>query len=111
MTDTNLKTLPKECFGTVVTTRAVADQLPSALLMRLLDQHFANNWGDLSEDDAQMNAEAVNACEGRIMSSYSWPKKIGLAENIWIISYLQSDPELQQSPDHCNTTVMFPSEY
>lgn len=111
MTELTTKVLPRECFGTVVTTRAVADQLPSSLLMRLLDKHFANDWGDLDDEDAQVNADAINACEGRIMSNYSWPRKLGLKENVWVITYLQSDPELQKSPDHCNTTVLFPSEY
>lgn len=109
MTNTNLKTLPKVCFGPVVITRAVADQLPSSLLMRLLDRHFTNDWGELDDEDAKMNAEAVNACDGsRIMSSYKLPEN---DEKIWIISCLQSDPELQQSPDHCYTIVLFPSEY
>ena len=105
------KVQPRECFGTVVTTKTVADQLPSSLLMRLLDRHFTNDWGKLCDEDAQMNSDAVNACEGRIMSVYSFPRKLGLKEDIWVITYLQSDPELQKSPDHCNTTVLFPSEY
>ena len=102
------KKLPRECFGTVVTTRSIADEVPSAIISRLLDRHFDNDWGDLVEDDAELNADAVNACEGRIMSSYSWP---GLKEKIWIISYLQADAKLQQDMDYCYTTVMHPSDY
>ena len=65
--------------------------VPTALIQRLLDRHFNNDWGDLDEHDAQMNAEAVSACDGqRVHSSYSWPKKVGLKENIWIITYLHS---------------------
>jgi len=109
MTDTITTTLqPREIFGTVVTTRGVHDTVPPAVITRLLDRHFINDWGDLDDEDAQMNSDAVNSIEGRIMSSYSWP---GLPEKIWIISYLQSDPELQKDPNHCNTTVLFPSEY
>ena len=102
---------PREIFGTVVTTAAVAETVPMALIQRLLDRHFINDWGDLDDEDSQMNSDAVNNIEGRVMSSYSWPKKVGLKENIWIISYLQSDPELQKNPDYCNTCVLFPSEY
>lgn len=109
MTDTITTTLqPREIFGTVVTTRGVHDTVPPAVIQRLLDRHFINDWGDLDEHDAQINSDAVNNIEGRIMSSYSWPD---LPEKIWIITYLQSDPELQKDPNHCYTTVLFPSEY
>ena len=111
MAEPKTKVLPKKCFGVVVTTRTIADQLPSSLLMRLLDQHFANDWGDLHDEDKRVNADAIKAGEGRIMSNYSWPKRLGLDENVWVITHLQSDPKLQKSPDHCNTTVLFPSEY
>jgi len=108
MTDTITTTLqPRECFGTVVTTAAVAETVPVALIQRLLDRHFINDWGDLDEDDAKLNSDCVNNLEGRIMSAYSWP---GLDEKIWIISYLQSDTETQKDPDYSNTCVLFPSE-
>lgn len=113
MTDTiTTKVQPRECFGAVVLSQGVNELVPTALIQRLLDRHFNNDWGDLDEHDAQMNAEAVNACDGqRVHSSYSWPKKLGLKENIWIMTYLHSDPELQKDPNHCYTTVLFPSEY
>ena len=103
-----VKKLPRECFGVVVTTRGIADEVPSAIISRLLDRHFDNDWGELDEEDAELNADAVNACEGRIMSSYAWPE---LKERIWIVSYLQSEKKLQQDMDYCYTTVMYPSEY
>ena len=99
---------PREIFGTVVTTPTVAETVPPSVITRLLDRHFINDWGDLSDEDAEVNSEAVNNIDGRVMSVYSWP---GLPEKIWIISYLQSDPELQTKPDYCNTCVLFPSEY
>ena len=105
---TNLQ--PREIFGTVVTTPTVAETVPPSVITRLLDRHFINDWGDLDLDfeQSKMNSEAVNNIDGRVMSVYSWP---GLPEKIWIISYLQSDPELQTNPDYCNTCVLFPSEY
>ena len=109
MTDTITTTVqPREIFGTVVTTRTVHETVPAPIVQRLLDRHFINDWGDLDDEDAQMNSDAVNNIQGRIMSSYSWAD---LPEKIWIISYLQSDPELQKNPDYCNTCVLFPSEY
>lgn len=109
MTDTITTTLqPREIFGTVVTTRGVHDTVPPAVIQRLLDRHFINDWGDLDDHDAQMNSVAVNNIEGRVHSVYTFP---GLKEKIYIISYLQSDPELQKKPDYCNTTVLFPNEY
>ena len=109
MTDTiTTKVLPRKCFGTVLTTPTVAAEVPPSVIMRLLDRHFTNDWGDLPHGDELINSETVNDCEGRVMSSYSWP---GLDQKIWIISYLQSDPELQQDQECCNTTVLFASEY
>lgn len=109
MTELTTKVQPRACFGTIVCTPTVAAEVPHNTLVALLDRHFTNDWGDLCDEDAQMNSDAVNACDGsRIISSYKLPSS---GEKIWIISYLRSDPELQQDPDACNTTVMFPSEY
>ena len=66
--------------GIVVTTRTVAAEVPPSVIMRLLDRHLTNDWGDLPHGDELINSETVNDCEGRVMSSYSWP---GLDE-IWI---------------------------
>ena len=102
------KLQPRECFGTIVTTPTVAAEIGPKTLAVLLDRHFTNDWGDLDDEDAQMNSDAVNACDGsRIMSRYNIPT----GEKVWIISYLHSDPKHQQNPDVCNTCVMFPSEY
>ena len=104
----SVKTLGKECFGIVTTTPSIAAFLPAENLSELLDRHFQNDWGDLCAEDAELNAEAVNECEGRIMSSYVLSE---VDEKVWIITYLQSDPKLQQDMNYCNTTVMFSSEY
>ena len=108
MTDIITTLQPREIFGTIVTTPTVAETVPHAVIARLLDRHFINDWGDIDDESAQMNSAAVNNVTDRIHSVYSWP---GLPEKIWIITYPQSDPELQQDPDYCNTCVMFPSEY
>lgn len=110
------KLIDRECFGKILMTPSVLDVVPHSLIVRLLDRHFINDWGDLPEEDAQLNSDCVNACHdktsseygNRIMSVYKWPN---LPENIWIMTYLQHDSKLQQDPDCCNTVVMFPSEY
>ena len=110
------KVINRKCFGKILMTPSVLDVVPHSLIVRLLDRHFINDWGDLPEEDAQLNSDCVNACYektsseygNRIMSVYKWPN---LPETIWIMTYLQHDSKLQQDPDYCNTVVMFPSEY
>lgn len=108
--------IDRECFGKILMTPTIIETLPHSLIVRLLDRHFINDWGDLPGEDAQLNSDIVNACHNketseygnRIMSVYSWPQ---VNEKIWIMTYLQHDSKLQQNPDYCNTVVMFPSEY
>ncbi len=109
--------LDRACFGKVLITPTVFDTVPHSLVLRLLDRHFNDDWGDLPDEDSQLNVNIVNACHNkepneygnRIMSVYKQPNS--LPENIWIMTYLQHDSELQQDHDYCNTVVMFPSEY
>ena len=108
--------LDRACFGPLFTTPTVRDTVPPAVIVRLAERHFNDDWGDLPGDDQELNMNIINGIHnkdkeaefGRIMSVYTWP---GLPEKIWIISYLQHDSKLQQDPDCCNTVVMFPSEY
>ena len=117
MTNTIITQLiDRKCFGKVLITPSIFDAVPHSLIVRLLDRHFINDWGELPDEDAQLNPDCVNACHeetsseygNRIMSVYKWPS---LPESIWIMTYLQHDAKLQQDPDCCNTVVMFPSEY
>ena len=109
MTTDTLRQLPQKTFGKVVTTTGVAENVPAPLISRLLERHFSNDWGDLDAEDAELNAAAINAGSGRVMSNYSWP---GLfPQRIYIISYLESDPDYQDDPNACYTCVLFPSEY
>ena len=105
---TETKRLPVACFGRIVTTRAVHDEVPAGLVRYLVSRHLANDWGDLDEHDCAINAEACNQGEGRVMSSYSRDEA---RDTIYIISALSSDPKTQANPDYCNTTVMFAEEY
>jgi hypothetical protein len=108
--------LDRKCFGKILMTPSVLDVVPHWLILRLVDRHFINDWGELPEEDAEINSDCINACHekttseysNRIMSIYKCPN---LPEHIWIMTYLQHDSKLQQDPDCCNTVVMFPSEY
>jgi hypothetical protein len=109
-------TLDRACFGKILVTPSVFDAIPNSLILRLLDKHFNDDWGNLPDEDAEINLNIVNACHNkepheygnRIMSVY---KQFKLSEDIWIMTYLQHDSELQKDHDYCNTVVMFPSEY
>lgn len=107
-TATDLPVLPRECFGRIVATAAVAASVPSEIIDDILQRHMANDWGDLDPDDAAMNREAVLLCEGdRVMSVY---RDAFAEEDLWVISYVRND-EHMNDPDFCNTCVMFPSDY
>ena len=100
--------LSRECFGLVVTTPSINEQIPIHVVAELLDRHFAGDWGEICDEDCQINADACNAGQGRIMSVYTVPDT---DSKIWIMSYIETDPKRQQIVDCCNTTVLFPDEY
>lgn len=87
-------------LGQLVATAGVSNWANSStdnsrFLASSLSRHSKGDWGDLCEDDKQLNNRAVN--EGtRILSSYS-----NGTEKIWIITEW----------DRSVTTVLFPSEY
>ena len=107
---TTATTLPAKAFGKAVMTSGFmhhygiehARMLASVLLQKL----YVNDWGKLDEHDQQVNADVIEAGEGRIMAEY----KV-VDQRIWLISYIQTDAKLQADPNYCNTTIMFPSEY
>ena len=104
--------LPQACFGAIVTTRAVANEVDPIIVHSLLKRHLSNDWGDLDPEDAAMNKEAIQRAEGdRVMSVYkAMPLMDGNTHDIWIISYVCSGEE-QSDPDCCNTCVLFPEDY
>jgi len=62
----------------------------------LLDRHVRGDWGDLCEEDRQMNAEALSA-GGRLLSAYALPDDT----RVWIIT----------EADRSATTLLLPHEY
>ena len=62
----------------------------------LLKRHVHGDWGDLDDEDVQMNNDAVGL-GNRILSSYKLP----LGEKVWVIT----------EADRSATTLLLPEEY
>ena len=99
-------------LGQVVMTRGVADFAAentrfSAFVTRCMIHHAAGDWGDLTEEDIEMNNDALKN-GGRLFSAYNFREpfatesEYGERRNkIWIITEY----------DRSATTVLFPDEY
>ena len=87
-------------LGQMVMTRGIANEMESETFSKHVEEaikKYANcDWGITCEEDAAMNAEAVNTGEDRIFAVYETCKG-----NIWIITEW----------DRSYTTILFPSEY
>jgi hypothetical protein len=70
---------------------------PEVNLLELLARHSKGDWGDVCEEDAALNDEAV--IEGsRVLSAYTLPKT---GERVWIIT----------EADRSSTCALRPDEY
>ena len=88
-------------LGTVVMTRGIADVIEKNMsFAKEVNEAFTKyqncDWGITCEEDAEMNTEAVNNGDDRILAVYETCKG-----NIWIITEW----------DRSVTTILFPSEY
>ena len=89
--------------GTVVMTKGIAglDKEHHTELLECLSRHLIGDWGDLCDDDRQMNDESIEAekngemCD-RLMSVYE--TDFG---TVWIITEW----------DRSATTILLPEEY
>lgn len=68
----------------------------------LLFRHAEGDWGDMCEEDAKANDDALKNGD-RIFSSYKLPEGLNVEgeDKIWIITEW----------DRSVTTILFPSEY
>lgn len=87
-------------LGQIVSTRGVVDHMTESkisqvVLNELITRHQKGDWGDIPEEDREVNEQAVTNGE-RVMSSYMLGDK-----KIWIITEW----------DRSVTTVLFPDEY
>lgn len=91
-------------LGRVLATAGVNDfiQENNAMLdvMKALKRHNNGDWGEVSEEDAELNDYSVKNNDGRVLSAYNIKGK-----RVWIITEGLHDPEVTY------TTVLFPSEY
>lgn len=90
-------------LGQVVATPGAVDALVDAGIeaSTLLRRHQSGDWGDLCEDDARLNDQALSN-GSRLFSSY----KLANQTSIWIITEAQDD-EGRRSV----TSLLLPSEY
>lgn len=92
------KNEPKFPLGQIVATpgaiEALTDSGESAA--QFLHRHVNGDWGDLCEEDKQLNDEAIEN-GSRILSAYRTKKNVKL----WIIS----------EQDRSSTCVLLPEEY
>lgn len=85
-------------LGQVVGTPGVLEALAEAgvSVASLLDRHACGDWGNISDEDALLNREAVTAGE-RILSAYQVNSEL----RIWVLT----------EHDRTVTTVLLPDEY
>ncbi len=110
MTTTQLPTLTPASFGFVHMSAGFKECFGDAAMptARDLFRRFArNDWGTICEEDKQYNArDLASGLPCRLMGSYEIE-----GETVWVIGYIQHNPELQGDPDHCNTCVLLPADY
>lgn len=101
---------PKFITGSVFTTSSIATEMEKIPLFSILCQDFLNrhrkgDWGDLVQEDKELNEEALLS-DGRLLSSYNLNEemKSKISSNdvkVYIITEW----------DRSATTILFPSEY
>ena len=92
--------------GQVVMTNSISrfidnDIIKIIWIQRSLVRHLNGDWGDCSEDDIQMNNQALNN-DSRLFSVYNKPNYLtSPIACIWIITEW----------DRSVTTILFPEDY
>lgn len=84
--------------GQILATHGVMEALEgdASLAALLLTRHVSGDFGDVCEEDRNLNVEAVKL-GGRVLSVYKLPH----GPTIWIIT----------EADRTSTTLLLPSEY
>jgi hypothetical protein len=98
----NMTTNTKFHPGQIVATRGAAELLDRHGMnsSSVLRRHLQGDWGDVHEEDAEMNNEAISL-GNRILSSYPLPEGSRYGEKVWVIT----------ESDRSVTTILLPSEY
>lgn len=89
---------PLFSLGQVVARPGALETLANAnvMAMALVARHVSGDWGDLCEEDKQLNQEALRD-GGRIFSSYTLVDQ----SRIWVIT----------EADRSATTLLLPDDY
>lgn len=95
---------PKFELGEVVMTpnvsnKMVEDTAFSVYVSHCVTRHTKCDWGDMTDEDKNMNDDAIRTGQDRIFSAYENKERPDW--RIWIITEW----------DHSRTTVLFPDEY
>jgi len=90
-------------LGNLVATPGALAALESAGVSAwsLVSRHVAGDWGDLSEDDRQLNNEALTD-GSRILSAYVLKTSV----RVWIVTEAEND-----HGNRAATTLLLPDEY
>jgi len=91
---------PLFALGRLVQTKAVSERFTAGQLSELVRRHGRGDWGNVSNEDAQANALALQD-EARIMSVYEVAIAGAEPVKLWIIT----------EADRSATTILFPEEY
>lgn len=89
-------------LGRLLMTRGISERIGSDLgfsqfIVKSFERHCNGDWGDLCEEDKEMNESAVRNGNDRILSRYEYDGE----EPIYIITEW----------DRSATTILFASEY
>ena len=88
-------------YITISIREAVRDDPPFAdFIVKCLRRHQSCDWGDVCEEDRQLNNESLST-DDRIFSVYRLPSPKFDEDKIWIIT----------ESDRSATTILFPFEY
>ncbi|MDD3229393.1 MAG: hypothetical protein PHE09_09280 [Oscillospiraceae bacterium] len=87
-------------YGRILTTRGVSNEMEESPVFAgevaaAFNRYQRKDWGELSQEDKDLNNQAIGAGE-RILAAYQTSKG-----KIWIITEW----------DRSATTILFPSEY
>lgn len=94
-------------LGQIVSTPGALDLMERYHVnpLLLLGRHLAGDWGDVCQDDAQANQDALEN-GARLFSVYQLPSPVGMEDalapaKVWIIT----------EADRSTTTLLLPEEY
>lgn len=96
-------------LGQLLCTRGIADEMNAspafaAFVHASVNRYLACDWGELCEDDRELNDAAVETGEDRIFAAYQYGSTLDnhlRDDRVWIITEW----------DRSATTILFPSEY